>query len=51
MKRMQNTAAFQALREVQATLRFGVGVPLDQLPLVEDLLARIERALAPYFEH
>jgi hypothetical protein len=51
LKRLQSLAAFATLREVQGLLRLGTGVPSDQLPLVADLLARIDRALTPYFEH
>lgn len=51
LKRMQNIAGFEALRDVRSVLRLGVGIPDDQLALVDDLIARIDRAVAPYFEH
>jgi len=51
LKRLQSVPAYQALRGADASLRDGAsGLPLDEQALLDDLLARITRAITPYFD-
>jgi len=53
LKRLQVEPALLALRSARDAIRArleGGGVPTPELPLAEDLLARVDRALAPYFD-
>jgi hypothetical protein len=51
LKRLQSVSAYQALRGADASLRDGAsGLPVDEQALLDDLLARITRAITPYFD-
>ena len=53
LKRLQTDGAFldlRAAREEVAALLAGGTLPDADVPLTEDLLARIEAALSPYFD-
>jgi hypothetical protein len=51
LKWMQSVGAFDVLRETRATLAAPVEPPLtgDEAALTDDLLARIQKAITPYF--
>jgi hypothetical protein len=52
LKRLQSLPAYAALRASDASLRDGgSGLPPDERALLDDLLARITRALSPYFDN
>jgi hypothetical protein len=51
--KLQTEGAFLELRAARdgvAAALAGGSVPPDEVPLTEDLLARIEAALSPYFD-
>lgn len=53
LKRLQNDAAFLELRTARDTVAAALAdatVPEADIPLTEDLLARMEAALSPYFD-
>ena len=53
LKRLQVEPALLALRSARDAIRArldAAGVPTSEVPVAEDLLARIEVALAPYFD-
>jgi hypothetical protein len=51
LKKLQSTSAFLELRASRAALEAALAndLPADQVPFVQDLLARIVVALSPYF--
>jgi hypothetical protein len=52
LKRLQSLPAYAALRASDASLRDGAGgLAPDERALLDDLLARITRALSPYFDN
>jgi hypothetical protein len=53
LKRVQSQSALAELRKSKGVLEAALlasQVPLDEIPLTEDLLSRIEAALSPYFD-
>jgi hypothetical protein len=53
LKRLQNDGAFLQLRNARDTVAGALvagTVPTEDIPLTEDLLARMESALSPYFD-